>query len=370
MLAIPTVPLVLCTALVALTLLMSGIAKAKDPQSTVTGIQNLGLEKIAPTRAVSLILPWFEIALAAVLVLSPVRLPAVIASGLALVLMLFYTVVIARALATGRTGSCNCFGSESTAPVSRYTLFRNLALSAAAAGAHAAALAGGAGILFTLLSLDASGWIWVIGAALIAATLDAVRRGDALGAKDDRPEVILPEPVYDENGEEQYVRMPIPYAALYLENGRHTNLRALAKNQARMLVFVSATCAGCVKFLKTMASWQERLPHVALHPVYSSLDSLQTSRNAGTLPEGLTPLIDRDAGARANFGNGVPLAVVLGADGLIAGGPVAGVEEVEALLTDIEEQFAEAARLAEKERQEQIRQAFAAGPSNTEGDHL
>ena len=35
--------------------------------------------------------------------------------------MLFYTVVIARALATGRTAGCNCFGSESTAPVSRYT---------------------------------------------------------------------------------------------------------------------------------------------------------------------------------------------------------------------------------------------------------
>ena len=61
MLTVSTVPLVLCTALVALTLLISGIAKAKDPQSTVTGIQNLGLEKIAPTRAVSLILPWFEI---------------------------------------------------------------------------------------------------------------------------------------------------------------------------------------------------------------------------------------------------------------------------------------------------------------------
>ncbi len=36
--------------------------------------------------------------------------------------------------------------------------------------------------------------------------------------------------------------------------------------------------------------------YLALHPVYSSLDSLQTSRNAGTLPEGLTPLIDREAG--------------------------------------------------------------------------
>ena len=370
MLVVPTVPFVLCTALIVLTLLISGIAKAKDPQSTVTGIQNLGLEKIAPARTVSLILPWFEIVLASVLLLSPVRLPAVIASGLALVLMLFYTVVIARALVTGRTGSCNCFGSESTAPVSRYTLIRNIALLLASLGAHMSALKGGVGIIPTLLSLDANGWTWIIGTVLIAVTMEAVRRGDVLGAEDERPQVILPEPVYDENGEEQYVRVPIPHAALYLENGRHTNMRALAKNQARVLVFVSATCAGCVKFLKTMSSWQERLPQVALHPVYSSLDSLQTSRNAGTLPEGLTPLIDREAGARANFGNGVPLAVVLGADGLIAGGPVAGKEQVEELLADIESQFAEVARLAEEERQEQMRKALAEDTSSTAGDHL
>ena len=54
----------------------------------------------------------------------------------------------------------------------------------------------------------------------------------------------------------------------------------------------------------------------------------------------------------------------------MAGGPAVGLEEVEALMGDIEEQFAEAARLAEEERQEQIRKAFAAGPSNVEGDHL
>ena len=81
-------------------------------------------------------------------------------------------------------------------------------------------------------------------------------------------------------------------------------------------------------------------------------------------------MIDREAGAHANFGDGVPLAVVLGADGLIAGGPVAGKEQVEELLADIESQFAEVARLAEEERQEQMRQSFATGPSNTRGDHL
>ena len=80
--------------------------------------------------------------------------------------------------------------------------------------------------------------------------MEAVRRGDALAQPEPQAEVILPEPVYDENGEEQYVRMPIPHAALYLENGRHTNLRALAKNQARVLVFCVGDCAGCVKFFE------------------------------------------------------------------------------------------------------------------------
>ena len=48
-------------------------------------------------------------------------------------LMLFYLIIIARALATGRTAGCNCFGSNSAAPVSRYTLIRNIALTVAAA---------------------------------------------------------------------------------------------------------------------------------------------------------------------------------------------------------------------------------------------
>ena len=180
MLTVSTVPLVLCTALVALTLLISGIAKAKDPQSTVTGIENLGLQKIAPARAVSLILPWFEIALAAVLLLSPVRLPAVIASGLALVLMIFYTVVIARALATGRTAGCNCFGSESNVPVSRYTLIRNIALTIAGILTVVASFVGGKALVYELVGLNGSGRLWAVGAGLIALTLWAIQRGESL----------------------------------------------------------------------------------------------------------------------------------------------------------------------------------------------
>ena len=65
----------------------------------------------------------------------------------------------------------------------------------------------------------------------------------------------------------------------------------------------------------------------------------------------------------------MPLAVVLGADGLIAGGPAAGIEQVEAL-ADIEAQFAEAARLAEEERQSRCVRRLPRRPSSTGGDHL
>ena len=108
---------------------------------------------------------------------------------------------------------------------------------------------------------------------------------------------------------------------------------------------------------------------MALHPVYSSLESLNKSRNNGSFPEGLTPLIDRESASAANFGYGVPLAVVLGSDGLMAGGPAVGLEEVEALMGDIEEQFAEAARLAKEEAEEAYRRALKE-PQNHQGDHL
>ena len=47
---------------------------------------------------------------------------------------------------------------------------------------------------------------------------------------------------------------------------------------------------------------------------------------------------------------------------------MAGKEQVEELLADIESQFAEVARLAEEERQEQMRKALAEDTSSTAGD--
>ena len=46
------------------------------------------------------------------------------------------------------------------------------------------------------------------------------------------------------------------------------------------------------------------------------------------MPKSITPLIDPKFAAMHAFGRGTPLAVVLGSDGLLAGGPVRGVSDV------------------------------------------
>ena len=154
-------PLLLCTSILVVTLTASGIAKAKDPSSTVEGILNLGLDSVAPLKLTPAVLPWAELVLAAGLLFAPGPLFPVFAIA-SCALMVFYLVVIARALATGRTEGCNCFGKKSAAPVSRYTLIRNIALTIAGILTVVASLVGGKAVVYELVGLNGSGWLWLL----------------------------------------------------------------------------------------------------------------------------------------------------------------------------------------------------------------
>ena len=200
-------PLLLCTSILVVTLTASGIAKAKDPSSTVEGILNLGLDSVAPLKLTPAVLPWAELVLAVGLLFAPGPLFPVFAIA-SCALMVFYLVVIARALATGRTEGCNCFGKKSAAPVSRYTLIRNIALTIAGILTVVASFVDGKAVVYELVGLNGSGWLWAVGAGLIALTLWAIQRGESLAEPaPDIPEVVLPSAA-DES--EDYVRVPIP----------------------------------------------------------------------------------------------------------------------------------------------------------------
>ena len=329
-------PLLLCTSILVVTLTASGIAKAKDPSSTVEGILNLGLDSVAPLKLTPAILPWAELVLAAGLLFAPGPLFPVFAIA-SCALMVFYLVVIARALATGRTEGCNCFGKKSAAPVSRYTLIRNIALTIAGILTVVASFVGGKAVVYELVGLNGSGWLWAVGAALIALTLWAIQRGESLAEPaPDIPEVVLPSAA-DES--EDYVRVPIPYASIYTTDGRVTTLRDMSRVQARVLFFASPTCGSCTPILKTIPRWQKLLPQLGLHPVFSSEEKIRQAHKLEKLDEGVEALVDPKHAAMHNFGRGTPMAVILGSDGMLAGGPVAGTSDVKQLMDDLLVEF-------------------------------
>lgn len=329
-------PLLLCTSILVVTLTASGIAKAKDPSSTVEGILNLGLDSVAPLKLTPAVLPWAELVLAAGLLFAPGPLFPVFAIA-SCALMVFYLVVIARALATGRTEGCNCFGKKSAAPVSRYTLIRNIALTIAGILTVVASFVGGKALVYELVGLNGSGWLWAVGAGLIALTLWAIQRGESLAEPaPDIPEVVLPSAA-DES--EDYVRVPIPYASIYTTDGRVTTLRDMSRVQARVLFFASPTCGSCTPILKTIPRWQKLLPQLGLHPVFSSEEKIHQAHKLEKLDEGVEALVDPKHAAMHNFGRGTPMAVILGSDGMLAGGPVAGTSDVKQLMDDLLVEF-------------------------------
>ena len=300
-------PLLLCTSILVVTLTASGIAKAKDPSSTVEGILNLGLDSVAPLKLTPAVLPWAELVLAAGLLFAPGPLFPVFAIA-SCALMVFYLVVI-----------------------------RNIALTIAGILTVVASFVGGKAVVYELVGLNGSGWLWAVGAGLIALTLWAIQRGESLAEPAlDIPEVVLPSAA-DES--EDYVRVPIPYASIYTTDGRVTTLRDMSRVQARVLFFASPTCGSCTPILKTIPRWQKLLPQLGLHPVFSSEEKIHQAHKLEKLDEGVEALVDPKHAAMHNFGRGTPMAVILGSDGMLAGGPVAGTSDVKQLMDDLLVEF-------------------------------
>jgi len=103
----------------------AGLAKAGRRRETATSFTAFGLPAV---RTLALIVPLAEVAVAAALVAVPP-----VGASAALALLAVFTAVIIRALATGVTVPCACFGSSETGrAVSSLDLVRNAFLAAAA----------------------------------------------------------------------------------------------------------------------------------------------------------------------------------------------------------------------------------------------
>lgn len=351
----------------SMALLVSGIAKLGDRRGTQDAMVSLRLPLRRVHPLIASVLPGLEIVLALMLWVPLVPLQVVL-GGIALLLMLAYLVIIARALTFEEKVSCSCFGSLSAPTVSKATLARNVLLSALAALTLVAAATGTMSetlvrtpLLLLVQVLVLAGTI-LLTVLVVAGTQSeddeeeaaAVARSRSTGPTApaaavapagptaDGGHAAGPGTVLDADDELLvYERTPIPAAVLQRADGSLVTLRRLTADRAALLVFVSEGCGPCERALDRMPGWISELgPFLQVIAVVKRpIGQLFP----GTLERvGAQVLHDPDFIARTALdANGTPSAVLLGADGLLAGGPVRG-DEVIQFVEEILEQIREA----------------------------
>lgn len=346
--ALLLIPLTLVVVLV-----VSALAKLKARSSTASAVRLLRLPPVLKPELVATVLPPAEIVLALAM-LSP-WLPLARAAALgALLLFLTYWVIIARAMTFDPRPSCGCFGQIGDQRVTAKTLTRNTVLLAGAAAFMWMTWAQGETVFGFFDGVTSREGLLLLGAGyavLVAwfvlsppapvkprksgrkARRDA-RRHAATGQSETGPDAAP--------AEEEYVRLPIPDAIL-LDGARNPlSLLQLTQTGPVLLVFVTCGCPSTRATWSHLERWAEMTPAVRVLGV-------ETGQYGDFGIEGVAERLFYDPAGRAFAALRMPgtsSAVLLGADHLIAGGPVLGDGEIEELVTEIAQALAESAEVA------------------------
>ncbi|MDT0215553.1 MauE/DoxX family redox-associated membrane protein [Rothia sp. ARF10] len=332
----------------------SASSKLGRGETLRTIVRNLELPDWVLPRALARAVPGIELVLA-VLLLAPSEPLFTAAAVATLGLMLVYWALIARGLTLTPRPQCGCFGQVGDQSISGRTLTRNTLLVGAAAATVALAVSGR-----TVWSLwdgaDRGDHLWLAlaaGACLLTGLVVARRQSHVQASHVPAPSASTVEqwrrprpdtPVdhgrngVDDDAVLDYERVPIPTLVLHDPASGPATLAELASERAQLLVFVNCYCVSTQVVASNIGTWRARLPAIDVRVVFS------VPYDASRLVEPVeAPLLDH--AALAWFGLGLvqsPAAVLCGADGLLAAGPVNGQDAVLRLLDDIETELAEA----------------------------
>ena len=311
--------------LLATVLVVSGVAKVRAPEDTADAFVSLRLPGVLVRAGVPRLLPWGELALAALLVSAPRPLYAV-ATAAVLALFAAYLVVVGRAVRFPEPVSCACFGRLGLGTLTRVTVVRNLVLVLLATTALVDAVLH-RGVAQRVAGFAGADWVWltmVASAAVVAGLVVHGTAGPEWGpAATGRPGADT----------QDYLRVPIPFADLVDADGQRVTLRTLASTQARLLLFLNPGCGSCLRVLDKVPAFVAATPQLGTHAVVGNREA------AAQLPGGLDTLIDEERALQSLFQVRTPAAVLLGADGRLAGGPVTGYAAVADLMDGIVEQL-------------------------------
>jgi hypothetical protein len=326
--------------LLALVLVSAGIGKLRGPRRGAAGLTSLGVPAPFAVPAVAAAHPWVEIALAVLLTLGTGVL-GILGAAASLALMATYLLLVVNVLRRGEDVDCDCFGAFGQSQVTRSTVGRN-AWYVVLAGLSLWAHLDDSGPLHAMPRMGAGGWGWL--AAVLASgvtvllTVGPTERtpGRAAGVDDDAEL-------------EDYLRTPTPAVPVTLSDGSVRSLRALSATRPQLLLFVSTTCGLCHRIIERAPEWREALPMLDVRLVYVMPrpgDDQTVDENADELT-----VYDPERWAHDTLGlQGTPSAVALGVDGLLAGGPVAGPDDVETFVADLTAELSQLDLTADPQR--------------------
>lgn len=324
--ALAIAPVILAVVLVA-----SAVGKLRSPRSSAEAFRDLRVPAPLAGPAVVRALPWVEIALAGLLLLAGGWLGVLAALG-ALGLFAAYLGLVVRALGFEQPVDCACFGEFAPGRITRRTVLRNAWLLALSLLGAALSFDGLSPV--ARLAAGSGSWAWLAGAAAAAVTTYLIEGHRPA----DQGAVVATTAGGDDL--EDYIRTRTPAVPVTLADGSTTDLRQLSTQRAQLLLYVSETCGSCAEVIAAAPGWRQRLPEIdvrlliALEPGASGLRSLEEPMTAH----------DPERRVKESFGmSGSPSAVLLGADGLLAGGPVTGSPTIQEFVAEVAEAL-EAAR--------------------------
>ncbi len=302
--------------LVAVVLLVAGVAKIRHRADTRGALGRFGFPPVViPT--IALVLPWGEIAVAALLLLGGPLLFALGAAG-ALVLTGGFFFVVARAARKGETFECGCFGTWDHGRISPLLVIRNGALLAAAIATAALAVAGFPGVSAMLAGATGADAQWAV---MLAAAIGLTALFAAAGASARSAPTSLAEPPTQPDAQDATA------TEVVTASGAVTRLRDLALQHPQVIVFVRPGCGSCEDLLRDVENDQTG-PVNVLFALSGDRTVFETA-HPGLASRALYAV----QAARSALGvSKTPAAVVIGLNGAIAAGPVSGAVAVRELL--------------------------------------
>ena len=295
----------------------SAVAKGLDPAGTRRAARELGVPE-GLAGAVVVLLPLAEAAAAVLVLLGD---PAPTFGGLlAVAMLLAFSAALWRALARGKQTSCKCFGALSTKPLSRRSIYRNLALAAVAA---VAAVPGEPAVVRRAADASAAFWgavaLAVVLGGLVAVVAALLRSHGRLLARVEQLEQAAAPPPVDR---------PAPEFTLPDLAGRPTSLAdLLGPGVPVLLLFMSPGCGPCRALAPRVSAWRRRYGDGMTIAVISSGAPEDNREKFGDAD--VRVLLEQDDAVSRPYGvTATPSALVVTADGQVVGTPAEGAEQI------------------------------------------